>query len=60
MRSLERLGWFAIFINKEGECINQLKNATVELLNLIGKKLKKQLKKQDWKLVNLTPLKQLN
>ena len=60
MYPLERLGWFAIFINKEGECINQLKNAMVELLNLIGKKLKKQLKKQDWKLVNLTPLKQLN
>ena len=60
MYPLERLGWFAIFINKEGECINQLKNAMVELLNLIGKKLKKQLKKQDWKLVNLTSLKQLN
>ena len=60
MYPLEELGQFAVFINKERECINQLKNATVELLNLIGKKLKKQLKKQDWKLANLTPLKQLN
>jgi len=39
---------------------NQEKSATVELLNLIEKKLKKQLKRRDWKLVNLTPLKQLN
>lgn len=45
MCPLERLGWFAIFINKEGECINQLKNAMVELLNLIGKKIEKAIEK---------------
>ena len=46
MGSLERVGWLSVFINKEVEGINQLKNAMVELLNLIEKKLKRQLKRR--------------